>query len=69
MYLEEFLCYNLHKMCPIVDSQEVSMGFSINPSTALRLIDDFVKLGILVEITGYKRNRVFAFENYLQLFA
>ncbi len=64
---QKFIHYLYSK--PIVDSQEVSMGFSINPSTALRLIDDFVKLGILVEITGYKRNRVFAFENYLQLFA
>jgi hypothetical protein len=40
----------------------------VNPSTALRLIEDFIKLGILKELTGYKRNRVFVFERYLQLF-
>lgn len=53
---------------PITDSQEVSKHFSISPSTALRLIEDFIRIGILKEITGYKRNRIFVFEKYLQLF-
>ena len=53
---------------PIIDSQEISAALSINPSTANRLIEDFVKLGILKETTGYKRNRTFTFEKYLQLF-
>lgn len=53
---------------PIVDSQEVSEKLSITTSTALRLIEDFIRLGILVEITGYKRNRIFVFEKYLNLF-
>ena len=53
---------------PITDSQEVSNQLSINPSTSLRLIEDFIRLGILKEITGYKRNRIFVFERYLKLF-
>ena len=53
---------------PVTDSQEISKHLSINPSTALRLIEDFIRMGILKEITGYKRNRVFVFEKYLQLF-
>lgn len=53
---------------PITDSQVVSKHLSINPSTALRLIEDFIRMGILKEITGYKRNRIFVFEKYLQLF-
>jgi Fic family protein len=53
---------------PITDSQETAKQLSVNPSTALRLMDDFVRLGILKEITGYKRNRVFVFEKYLKLF-
>ncbi len=53
---------------PIVDSQEVSEKLSITTSTALRLIEDFIRLGILVEVTGYKRNRIFIFEKYLNLF-
>lgn len=53
---------------PITDSQDVSKHLVISPSTALRLIEDFIKMGILKEITGYKRNRIFVFEKYLQLF-
>lgn len=62
----DFLHYLYSK--PVTDSQEVSRRLSINPSTALRLIEDFIRLGILKEITGYKRNRVFIFEKYIQLF-
>lgn len=53
---------------PIVDSADVVKLFNINISTALRLIDDFVKLKILKEITGQKRNQNFVFEGYLKLF-
>lgn len=53
---------------PIVDSHEVSEKLSITTPRALRLIEDFIRLGILVEITGYKRNRIFVFEKYLNLF-
>lgn len=63
---QEFLHYLYSN--PIVDGQEVSRQLSINPSTVLRLIENFIQLGILKEITGYKRNRVFIFEKYIQLF-
>jgi Fic family protein len=53
---------------PMVDSSDVVKLFEINISTALRLIDDFVRLGILKEITGQKRNRNFVFEGYVKLF-
>lgn len=53
---------------PMVDSSDVVKLFKINISTALRLIDDLVKLGILKEITGQKRNRNFVFEGYVKLF-
>lgn len=53
---------------PMVDSSDVVKLFKINISTALRLIDDFVKLKILKEITGQKRNRNFVFEGYIKLF-
>jgi Fic family protein len=53
---------------PISDAADVAHALEINVSTALRLIDDFIKLKILIEITGFKRNRVFVFEEYMTLF-
>lgn len=53
---------------PITDSQEVAKQMAVNPSTALRLIEDFIRLGILKEITGFRRNRIFVFDKYLHLF-
>ncbi len=53
---------------PIVDASDVAEALKINISTALRLIDDFIKLNVLKEVTGYKRNRIFAFDEYIKLF-
>lgn len=53
---------------PITDASDVAKNLSVNISTAIRLIDDFIRLNILIEITGYKRNRVFVFEEYMKLF-
>ena len=53
---------------PIIDANDVAEALNINISTALRLIDDFIKLKILLELTGYKRNRIFAFDDYIKLF-
>ncbi len=53
---------------PIIDANEVAIALKVNISTAHRLIQDFENLKILVEQTGYKRNRVFVFEAYIKLF-
>ena len=53
---------------PIVDSNEIASALAVNISTVHRLIRDFEKLKILAEQTGYKRNRVFIFEDYIKLF-
>ncbi len=53
---------------PIVDSSDVVEALSINKTTAFRLIEDFIKLKILIEKTGQKRNRLFVFDEYLELF-
>ncbi|MDZ4329245.1 MAG: Fic family protein [Flavobacterium sp.] len=53
---------------PIADAGDVAEALEINVSTALRLIDDFIKLNILTEVTVFKRNRIFAFVDYIKLF-
>lgn len=53
---------------PILDSKQIAELLDIHASTANRLIDNFQKLGILRELTGYKRNRIFAFDEYIHLF-
>jgi len=53
---------------PITDMQSIATALNVSVPTVSRLLNDFVRLEILVEITGLKRNRVFAFEQYLKLF-
>lgn len=63
---QAFLRYLYRK--PITDSQDATKFLSVNHATTLRLMDDFMRLGLLKEMTGYKRNRVFIFEDYVKLF-
>lgn len=53
---------------PITDMQSIAVAANVSVPTISRLLTDFVKLEILVELTGFKRNRVFSFEQYLKLF-
>jgi len=53
---------------PVVEGQDIASAFSINITTALRLIEDLIRQGILKEITGFRRNRIFAFQRYIALF-
>jgi Fic family protein len=53
---------------PSVTAADVATVLGVTAATANTFIRDFVKLGILVESTGGKRNRVFSFQEYLRLF-
>lgn len=53
---------------PILDSAQIANAMGTHISTANRMIQDFLKLGILKEITGYKRNRIYIFEPYIHIF-
>ncbi|MFC4872074.1 Fic family protein [Negadavirga shengliensis] len=53
---------------PIVDIGQVEQMLGVHNSTANRMIRDFQGLGILEELTGFKRNRIFAFREYINLF-
>ncbi len=52
---------------PVVSTKTVEKELEVTFRSAGLLIDDFVKLGILREITGQKRNRLFAFSDYLNI--
>lgn len=54
---------------PIVDVKWAALNLDIATNTASALIDDFVRFGVLEEITGQSRHRLFAFKNYLKLFS
>jgi Fic family protein len=53
---------------PVVTVSDVITNLEVTKQTANALIKDFHNLGILKEQTGYKRNRIFVFEEYLRLF-
>ena len=53
---------------PILEGMQIAELIAVHPSTANRLISDFMRLGILKEKTGLKRNRIYIFEEYVRLF-
>lgn len=53
---------------PIVGVHKVAEHLDIKYNSANNLIKDFENLGILKEITGYSRNRLFIMKEYIQLF-
>jgi len=53
---------------PITDSKQVSELLKISPSTANRLLQELIKVEILSELTGYKRNRKYMFTEYFRIF-
>jgi len=63
-----FLLNQLYKT-PLVRVKDVEFITSLSNPNALALVRKLVKLGILKETTGYKRNRVFSYEDYISLFS
>ncbi|PUZ30212.1 IclR helix-turn-helix domain-containing protein [Chitinophaga costaii] len=53
---------------PIVTASDIIQHLDITKPTAHTLLKNFTTLGILKEQTGYRRNRVFVFSDYLHLF-
>ncbi len=53
---------------PVQSARDVSQGLAGSSTTINKLLTDLEALGILREITGYKRNRMFVFTEYLALF-
>lgn len=54
---------------PVININQVVKHLGITPRAANLLVNDLVSLDLLKEITGYKRNRLFSFRQYVRLFA
>jgi Fic family protein len=53
---------------PVIDVKMVTKLLSTTPNTAASLINDLVEYGVLSEMTGQRRNRLFLFHDYIGLF-
>jgi Fic family protein len=53
---------------PVINTAAVMNELKISQVTADKLIKQFQNIGILVEVTGFKRNRLFEFKGYFSLF-
>lgn len=62
LFLDELL------KLPIVRTKTVQRAIGVSQPTATSLLDAFVRVGILRETTGRQRSRVYAYDEYLNLF-
>jgi Fic family protein len=53
---------------PIADVKLVASELNVVFATANKLVDSFVEAGLLTEVTGRRRDRIFRFGPYLELF-
>lgn len=54
---------------PLVRIKDVEKITNLSNPNALLLVERFENLGILGELTGQKRNRIFAYKEYIELFS
>ena len=53
---------------PLTDAERVAEVTGLSRPSAYKLIDDMEEIGILKEVTGAKRGRLYLFERYMNLF-
>ena len=59
---------NLLYRKPLIEASDIEHALGVSVPTANALIRDLMRLGILVEVTGQRRGRSYAFDRYLKLF-
>jgi Fic family protein len=67
MHSAQILLSHLFKN-PVIRPDEIAQTTDLSAVSAYKLLADFERLNILKEITGGQRNRVFVFEEYLNVF-
>jgi len=53
---------------PVIHAQKLIEITGLSPATGYKLLADFEKLGILVEVTGAQRGKLYMFKDYLEYF-
>jgi Fic family protein len=53
---------------PVLAAADLEKALKVTTPTANRLIHSLIDKGILVEVTGQQRGRIYAFDRYLKLF-
>jgi Fic family protein len=53
---------------PLVSSADLERALQISTPTANTLIRELIRVGVLEEITGQRRGRIYAFDRYFKLF-
>lgn len=53
---------------PMIRPDTVAQITKLSQVSAYKLIEDFVKLGILKEVSGGQRNRIYLFHEYFRVF-
>lgn len=53
---------------PLVSAKGVEQLLGVSQPTASGLVNDLARIGILRELTGKRRDRLFSYERYLALF-
>jgi len=64
----QMLMKQLYKQ-PVVNMKSVSLLLEMPVNTASSLVNDFVKYGVLEEMTGKPRSRMFVFKEYMMIFS
>lgn len=54
---------------PIISISDIIEPLNVSKPTASSLVKEFEDKGILKEITGYERNKLFAFDKYLNIYS
>ena len=53
---------------PIIDAKQVALELGISATSANTLLRELERLGIIRETTGFARNRLYEYTDYLNLF-
>lgn len=60
---------NLLYRRPMLSASDLENSLGISHPTANALLRDFIRLGLLREVTGAARHRIYVFETYIELFS